>query len=135
MEFGIYWTYSAFVSDFIPTTCPYNWGSTISLFIESSGIHLYAECIVTPQDGEQEKTNVLKQDRGAPLSIVKGLREPSYWEKQNVGHAKKSGQNPWVLGWGLELERAEHGVTSEVLHAVLAFLPFSRGSKEQLEIS
>ena len=36
-----------------------------------------------------------------------------------------------VLGQGLELEQAEHGVTSGVLHAgVLVFLPFSLGSKE-----
>lgn len=69
------------------------------------------------------------------LSIVKGLRKPSNWEKQNVGRAKKPGQNPCVLGWGLGLETAEHGVTSEVLHAVLVFLPFSQGSKEQLESS
>lgn len=32
MEFGIYGAYSAFVSHFIPTTRPCNWGSTIPPF-------------------------------------------------------------------------------------------------------
>lgn len=62
IEFDIYWTYSAFVSDFIPTTCLYHWGSTIppcheqfrNVFIP------WAMATVTPQDGEQVKTNLLK---------------------------------------------------------------------------
>lgn len=93
MEFGIYWTYSAFVSDFIPTTCPCNWGSTIPPFLNKLRnvfVH-WAMPIVTPQDGEQVKTNLLKQDRDTVLYTVKGLRKPSTWEKQNVGPAKKSG--------------------------------------------
>lgn len=52
-----------------------------------------------------------------------------------MGPAKKSGQKSGVLGQGLELERAERGVTSGVLQTALIFLPFSHGSKEKLESS
>lgn len=48
---------------------------------------------------------------------------------------RNGGKNSYVLGQGLELERAEPGVTSEVFHAVSAFPPFPHGSKEQLESS
>lgn len=44
---------------------------------------------------------------------------------------RNRGKSFAVLGRGLELEEAEHGVTSEVFHdGVLVFLPLSLGSKE-----
>jgi len=44
---------------------------------------------------------------------------------------RNRGKSLAMLGWGLELEKAEHGVTSEVLHdGVLFSLPFSLGTKE-----
>lgn len=91
LEFGIYCTYSAFDTDFIPTTCPGNWGSAIPLFHKKfrNAYIQRAMSIVTPQNGEQAKTNLLKYDGGDWLFIVKGLVKLSNWEKQNVGHAKK----------------------------------------------
>lgn len=55
----------------------------------------------------------------------------SNWEKQNVGLLRNRDVSLAVLGQAVELEEAEHVVTSEVLHdGVLVFLPFSLGSKE-----
>lgn len=133
LEFGIYCTYSAFVPGFIPTTCPGNWGSTAPPFQEKfRDVYIQqAMSIVTPQNSEQAKTNLLKYDRGASYSLWKA------WWSRVIGKSKmwvmlgKSGRSLAVLGRGPELEETEHGVTSEVLRArVLVFLPFSLGSKE-----
>lgn len=136
MEFSIYWTYSAFVSDFIPAICPCDWGGTVAPFHEkfrNAFVH-WAMPVVTPQAGEQVKTNLLKQDRDSVLSIVKGLRKPSNREKQNVGPAKKSGQKSlcaWA-GSGVGDGRAWYHLQNP---PSLVFLPFPHGSKEQLESS
>lgn len=47
---------------------------------------------------------------------MKVLMKPSIWEKQNVG-PDNGGKSLAVLWQDLELEEAEQGVTSDVLHA------------------
>lgn len=136
LEFGIYYTYSAFVPDFIPTTCCGNWGSTNTFFSQvQQCIHTVSNkhCIITPQNSEQAKTSLLKHDRGARVFIVKSLMKLGNWEKQMWDMLWNRDKRRAVLGQGLELEEAEQGVSFEVLRdGVLVFFLFSVGSKEQV---